>query len=418
MENRLEASNKPRLLALILFLAIAMIVVLLSVEGQKTTVEGEQVIAEADPGVSATMTPETTAAALKPAPTQVEQPAKIATVTSVPSPSPSPTLTVTPDQEEVDVVETLPAREGSSELIRYGVTGGLEHATSAFDDGLLFGSLLNWHVEVNPPERDIMFWQMVRTSEEGIRRTTWEEIEQAVQANPGSFWLVGNEPDVPWQDNVTPQRYAEIYHEVYTFIKSRDPSANIVIGGVSQPTPLRRAYLDLVLDAYLVAYDQPMPVDVWNVHAFTLREERGSWGVDIPPGMDESNGILYEIEDHDNLDILEQNLVEFRAWMADRGYGDKPLVVSEYGILMPEDYGFPPETVGRFLTGTFDLFQTMANETGYLPDDGRLVQWWFWYSVYDEGLYQTGNLYDWSNEQLTTLGQTWTKYVSGGIEID
>jgi hypothetical protein len=60
----------------------------------------------------------------------------------------------------------------------------------------------------------------------------------------------------------------------------------------------------------------------------------------------------------------------------------------------------------------------MANETGYLPDDGRLVQWWFWYSVYDEGLYQTGNLYDWSNEQLTTLGQTWTKYVSGGIEID
>jgi hypothetical protein len=59
VENRLEASNKPRLLALILFLAIAMIVVLLSVEGQKTTVEGEQVIAEADPGVSATMTPET-----------------------------------------------------------------------------------------------------------------------------------------------------------------------------------------------------------------------------------------------------------------------------------------------------------------------------------------------------------------------
>ena len=28
-----------------------------------------------------------------------------------------------------------------------------------------------------------------------------------------------------------------------------------------------------------------MPVDVWNVHNFVLREERGSWGVDIPPGI-------------------------------------------------------------------------------------------------------------------------------------
>jgi hypothetical protein len=185
-----------------------------------------------------------------------------------------------------------------------------------------------------------------------------------------------------------------------------------VIGGVSQPTPLRRAYLDRVLDTYETLYGEPLPVDVWNVHAFVLREEAGSWGVDIPPGMEVEEGALYELADHDNLDILQQNLFDFRAWMAERGYGDRPLVVSEYGILMPEDYGFPLERVGAFLTGTFDIFRTIANETGYAADDGRLVQWWFWYSVYDGELYPTGNLWDSERQELTPLGNIWMDYVN------
>jgi hypothetical protein len=218
---------------------------------------------------------------------------------------------------------------------------------------------------------------------------------------------------VRWQDNVTPRRYAEIYHEVYTFIKERDPQAKLVIGGVTQPTPLRRAYLDIVLDTYEASYGEQMPIDVWNIHAFTLREERESWGVDIPPGMDDALAIKYEIEDHDDLEILKQNLIEFRSWMADRGYGDKPLIVSEYGILMPEDYGFPLQRVGDFLTGSFYLFQTLSGENGYRPDDDRLVQQWFWYSVYDRDVYPTGNLIDPSTGQLTGLGEVWVDYVNG-----
>jgi hypothetical protein len=359
------------------------------------------------------MTSEPIVPTATPLPTLEEKATTSETNTSDLSPSPTPTLIVTAEQAVIVEAAQEPLTPvESAELIRFGVSGGLWSATSAFDAGLPFGSLLNWHVEVKPPERDILFWQMVRINEEGIRRTTWEEIAQAIQANPGSFWIVGNEPDVRWQDNVTPKRYAEIYHEVYTFVKSRDPGAKLVIGGVTQPTPLRRAYLDLILDYYQETFDQAMPIDVWNVHAFTLREERDSWGVDIPPGMDEDSGMLYEIEDSDDLQILQQNLVEFRAWMVDRGYSDKPLVVSEYGILMPADYGFPPESVERYLTGSFELFQTLANETGYLPDEGRLVQWWFWYSVYDGGQYPTGDLYDLSSEQLTPLGQAWVTYVT------
>ncbi len=124
------------------------------------------------------------------------------------------------------------------------------------------------------------------------------------------------------------------------------------------------------------------------------------------------SAIQYEIEDHDDLDILRQNLVDFRAWMNDRGYGDKPLIITEYGILMPEDYGFPIKRVGDFLTGSFQLFQTLSGEYGYQPDQNRLIQQWFWYSVYDGYVYPTGNLYDPAAKELTELGQIWASYVN------
>ncbi len=337
----------------------------------------------------------------------------------------SPTITATAVTEEpvqeVEVEATaVPATATpappfvDSELARFGVAIArqMADAEAAYALGLPFGSTQNWNVSVRPPSIPTDYWQMVRIDQEGIRRVTWETLAEALAANPGSKWLIGNEPDVVWQDNVTPERYAEIYHDVYTFIKENDPGAQVAIGGVSQPTPLRRAYLDIVLDAYQERYGEPMPIDIWNVHAFTLREEADSWGVGIPPGMEGQEGVLYEIEDHDNIDIIAGNLRDFRRWMADRGYGDMPLVISEYGILMPEDYGFPPEDVAAFLTATFDLFRGMTGEEGYAADGGRLVQWWFWYSVYDPEIYSTGNLWDEESGQLTGLGNVWTNYVN------
>ena len=154
-----------------------------------------------------------------------------------------------------------------------------------------------------------------------------------------------------------------------------------------------------------------MPVDVWNVHNFVLREERGSWGVDIPPGIPDDRGLLYEISDSGNLDAFKQQVVAFRRWMADRGFRNSPLIVSEYGILMPEDFGFTPETVADFLIGTFDYFLTATDPNLGLPADGnRLVQRWCWYSLADT-VYPTGNLFDPTSGNITALGQTWVAYV-------
>jgi hypothetical protein len=292
---------------------------------------------------------------------------------------------------------------------RFGVavpSGKLAEAEAA---GLRYGAFLNWWPGLGSGPN---YWPMIRVSEQGIRRTSWEELDQLIAQRPGSYWLVGNEMDVKWQDNVTPERYAEIYHEVYSFIKERDPSALVAIGGVSQPTPLRRAYLDRILNHYQATYGTPMPIDVWNVHAFILREEAGSWGVDIPPGMSGAGGMLYELDDHTNMEIFRQNLRDFRAWMVARGYGDKPLVISEYGVLMPADYGFDAEHTAEFLRQTIEFFMTATDgNTGYAPDGNRLVQWWFWYGVWDvaDG-YPAGNLYDADSNQLTPAGRVFSDY--------
>lgn len=240
-----------------------------------------------------------------------------------------------------------------------------------------------------------------------------ETVKAIAQADPGALWLVGNEPDVAWQGNATPEQYAGVYHELYLALKEADPSAQVAIGGVSQPTPLRIAYLDRVLQAYRSRFGEAMPVDVWNVHAFILREEADSWGVGIPPGMGAGPGELYEIADHVAMDIFRVQIVRFRQWMADRGFRDKPLIVSEYGVLMPESYGFPPEVVTSFLVDTFDYFLTARDPaTGFPEDDNRLVQAFCWYSAADT-TYPTPNLFDPETRAVTPAGEMFRAYVEG-----
>ncbi len=278
---------------------------------------------------------------------------------------------------------------------------------------LRLGWYLDWRVQPAPARPDgILYAQMVRVSG-GVLRPSAEEIAAIAQANPGSLWLIGNEPDVKWQDNVVPDTYARLYHDAYTAIKTADPTAQVAIGGVSQPTPLRMRYLDMVLASYHARFGVQMPVDVWNVHNFILQELRGSWGVDIPPGIPDNQGMLYEVNDSGNMEIFRRQIYDFRRWMADRGFGDAPLIVSEYGILMPPEYGFHPERVADFMTATFDFFLTAADTgLGYSADGYRLVQMWCWYSLDDPAdHYPTGNLFDPLTGERTFLGEAWIQYV-------
>ncbi|MCB0183475.1 MAG: hypothetical protein KDE31_04385, partial [Caldilineaceae bacterium] len=215
---------------------------------------------------------------------------------------------------------------------------------------------LDYFTQVVPSQpAGMRFAQMIRPPfwRSATMTTT---VDAIIAANPGALWIVGNEPDRDKQDGLTPAAYATFYHDAYHFLKARDPASRVAIAGVVQSTPLRRRYLDMVLTAYRDAYGSALPVDLWTVHAFILPENY-QWGAAIPPGLAEfaDEGMQYDIWDHDNLDIFQANLVAFRQWMADNGYRDKALLVTEYGILLP-DIAFPHTAVRDFMTGTFDFF--------------------------------------------------------------
>ncbi len=46
-------------------------------------------------------------------------------------------------------------------------------------------------------------------------------LQKMAANNPGLTWLIGNEPDVIWQDNTPPEIYAIAYQRAYEAIKSR-----------------------------------------------------------------------------------------------------------------------------------------------------------------------------------------------------
>ncbi len=285
----------------------------------------------------------------------------------------------------------------------------LEADTAA---ALGLGWYLSWQVVETPSHpAQTEFWQMVRLDEAGFRPDE-AAIRRAAQANSGATWLIGNEPDVIWQDNVTPAGYAEHYHRLYFLLKEADPTCRVVIGAVTQPTPLRLAYLERVLATYQERYGTAMPVDVWNIHNFILREERGSWGVDIPPGFSVDHGTLFEVADHADLEIFKAQIIHFRQWLAERGQRAKPLIVSEYGILMPADYGFDSERVEHFLVETYRFMLTAADEQiGDPADHNHLVQRWAWYSLGDDR-YPTSNFINLETGNLTRLGQVHQQFVA------
>ncbi len=273
------------------------------------------------------------------------------------------------------------------------------------------GWYLDWNVQSDSTAFGPQHWQMVRVREDCITPSP-DAIQSIAATYPGQVWIIGNEPDVIWQDNTTPSSYAVTYHDLYYLIKASDPSAQVAMGGISQATPLRFRYLDQVLKTYQDLYHQPLPTDYWTVHGYVLREEKGSWGVEIPPGIDATQGELYEVSDHGRIDLFESQLVEFRQWMAVHGYQDTPLALTEFGILMPNSYGFPPEAIAAYLEKTFAwLYQARDPSTGYPEDDYRLVQRWAWFSISDPN-YPSSNLGDFSSKSPTVIGERFRNVVT------
>jgi len=296
---------------------------------------------------------------------------------------------------------------------------------------LNLGWYLDWASNTDPLRPNgTEYAQMVRVRNSGYT-PSGSRLLAIIAANPGSIWLIGNEPDSPVQDNISPEVYAQRYYEIYHLIKNADPTARIAAGGVVQPTPLRMDYLDRVLQVYADQYGKSLPVDAWHIHSFILREisldyasQSGEayWGAEIPVGLDALYGELYLWpDDTDDLSIFEARLRDFRQWMAFRGYRDTALWVTEYGTLADYYYGDPyvdsngdpfDEARARdFMLGTFDVMLNLADDAiGYPADNNRLVQRWVWYSSDDAR--NGGLLFDPMTAEPMMLAREWHTYTA------
>lgn len=282
-----------------------------------------------------------------------------------------------------------------------------------------------------------------------------EGLGTLVSQNRGHYWLVGNEVDVNnfVQDNTMPQVYARAYHEIYQYIKRVDPTAKVAIAGLSMMTPGRLQYLTIVWDTYRTLYGQDMPVDIWNMHLYILEERNpaepvneygdGKIALGTNPALaklssqgfadrcpalgaadTEANDPRLDVHcrsEHDSVRIFRDQVIGMRQWMKDHGQQNKPLIISEFGLLYPyvldangqyflkDEHGqpFAPERVTKYLRDTIAfLEQTTDPNLGYPADENRLVQQWLWYSIVTgpETSGGSSNLINWNTFQIAAPG--------------
>ena len=270
---------------------------------------------------------------------------------------------------------------------------------------------------------------------------------------PGRMWILGNEVDrgpdpgqiSGGQGDTMPEMYARIYHDLYYYIKAWDPTALVTPSALVQVTPGRIQYLDKVWNAYKALYGEQMPVDLWNIHLYILAELRRdgnpSYFSSIALGTDPALGMLefggdvaecgldnvYCVAEHDSIDAFSGQVRRMRTWMKAHGYKDKPLIITEYSLLLPyelrpepegcwvkDEFGncFTPERVRDFAAASFNYLETATDpDLGYQYDNDRLVQQWLWYGMYRTGLGKTSNLAAAGAEplSLTPAGQAFAE---------
>ena len=125
---------------------------------------------------------------------------------------------------------------------------------------------------------------------------------------------------------------------------------------------------------------------MWNIHMQILNEEKGSWGAEIPAGIDATVGITITLAENASVPLFQDLVRDFREWMAAKGEQGKELIISEYGVLLPSDYlANGDRSVIDFMYGTFDYLNQAKDAAIGCPDDEyRLVQRWLWYSLNDK----------------------------------
>lgn len=179
--------------------------------------------------------------------------------------------------------------------------------------------------------------------------TRSDELAEAMRRRTDAIWLVGNEPNDPFQDALSPCAYARFFYWVEQIAARSDWGARLVPAGIADADT---AYAQAFLDCYRASYGREPRLAAWNVHNYILDE-----------GLSQYDVVVFQ-----------ERIEQFRAWMEDVGHGHLPLLLTEYGVL----YGSgccdrpvePPDEGVAFLRATTRWLQ----ETDH-------VQAWAWFCL-------------------------------------
>jgi Glycosyl hydrolase catalytic core len=185
------------------------------------------------------------------------------------------------------------------------------------------------------------------------------ELRHLAAIHPGHWWMLGNEPNDPAQDNQEPAAYARFYAHTAAVIRAADPTAGIMPAGIANADTQWAA-------AFRTQYEQmtgaPPQVDAWNIHNYLL-----------------------DTADPYDLGEFQRRIGKFRAWMAAVGDGDRPLVLSEFGVR----YG--AGCCNRPLDVLGDGLVFMRRAITWLEESGQ-VEAWAWFTLDSGDLDYDGNL--------------------------
>ncbi|MHB0856554.1 MAG: hypothetical protein ACYC5M_03170 [Anaerolineae bacterium] len=64
-----------------------------------------------------------------------------------------------------------------------------------------------------------------------------ETLRRTARIYRGSWWIVGNEPNDPYQDHLSPAAYAAWYHRMARVVRAADRTAHLVPAGIANADP-------------------------------------------------------------------------------------------------------------------------------------------------------------------------------------
>ena len=197
------------------------------------------------------------------------------------------------------------------------------------------------------------------------------ELTALARTRPGHWWILGNEPNDPHQDNLTAAAYARWFVRTAAVIRAADPTAGILSAGIADADA---GWAQAFVAATVAWTGAPPDLDGWNIHNYLL---------DGPDPYDSAR--------------FQARILAFHDWMVGAGQAGKPLLLGEWGVLYGHGCcGRPTDPAGRGLT-------YMDSTADWLESSG-LVTAWAWFTLRSGDRQFNGDLLQPGNAALSAFG--------------